>query len=82
MPLIRYIYGPDIREHGDKPLVVEDVTARHLTALRRAVLVDAAELAELPKAELSDLAEQVGVDVAKRDSKGHFVKAIAEATDQ
>jgi hypothetical protein len=82
MPLIRYIYGPDIREHGDQPVVVEDVTARHLSALRRAVLVDANELSELPKADLAEIADKVGAEVGKRDSKGHFVKAIAEATDQ
>jgi hypothetical protein len=82
MPLIRYVYGPDIREHGDQPVVVEDVTARHLTALRRAVLVDPAELADLPKAKLAEVADQVGAEVGKRDSKGQFVKAIAEATDQ
>jgi hypothetical protein len=82
MPLIRYIYGPDIREHGDQPVVVEDVTAKHLTALRRAVLVDTTELAELPKAKLAEVADQVGAEVSKRDSKGQFVKAIAEATDQ
>jgi hypothetical protein len=82
MPLVRYIYGPDIREHGDQPVVVEDVTAKHLTALRRAVLVDTAKLAELPKPALADLAQQVGAEVGKRDSKGQFVKAISEATEQ
>jgi hypothetical protein len=82
MPLIRYIYGPDIAAHGDQPVVVEDVTARHLIALRRAVVVNAAELAELPKAKLVEVAEQVSADVKSRDSKGHFVKAIAEATEQ
>jgi hypothetical protein len=81
VPLIRYIYAPDIREYGSQPLLVEDVTARHLAALRRASLVDPAELAELPKADLAEIAEQVGAEVGKRDSKGHFVKAIAEAAE-
>jgi hypothetical protein len=50
--------------------------------MRRAVLVDANELSELPKADLAEIADKVGAEVGKRDSKGHFVKAIAEATDQ
>lgn len=82
MPLIRYIHAPDIATHGDQPVAVEEVEVRTLTALRRAVLVDESELADLPKAQLAEVAEQVGADVRQRDSKGHFVKAIAEATEQ
>jgi hypothetical protein len=78
MPLIRFIHPPDVREHGEAPVVVEDVQARHLTEMRRAVLVAEDDLAELKKAELVDLAEQAGVDVPKRDPKGHFVKKLVE----
>jgi hypothetical protein len=81
MPLIRFIHPPDVRKHGEAPVVVEDVEARHLTALRRAVLVTEHDLAGLKKPELVQLADQVGVEVPKRDSKGHFVKAIAEAQE-
>lgn len=81
--LIRYIYGPDIRQFGDKPLMVEDVQARHLCdGVRRAVRVTEDDLAGMTKPELAQVAEQVDADVRKRDSKGHFVKAIAEATEQ
>jgi hypothetical protein len=78
MPLIRFIHAPDIREWGDKPVVVEDVQAKVLTEMRRAVLVTEDDLAELKKAELVDLADEAGVDVPKRDAKGHFVKALAD----
>jgi hypothetical protein len=81
MPLIRFIHPPDVREHGEAPVVVEDTQARHLTAMRRAVLVTEDDLADLKKDELVDLAEQAGVDVPKRDAKGHFVKAIVEAQE-
>jgi hypothetical protein len=49
--------------------------------MRRAVLVTEDDLAGLKKDELVDLAEQAGVDVPKRDAKGHFVKAIVEAQE-
>ena len=82
MPLIRYTYGPDIRQFGDKPLMVEDVEARVLVDdMRRAVRVSADELEELPKADLQEIAEQVDAPVRKRDSKGHFVRAITEAQE-
>lgn len=82
MPLIRYTYGPDVRVHGDAPILVEDVEARVLTEMRRAVLVTEDDLAELKKADLAELADEVGADVRRRDAKGHFVKAIAEAEGQ
>lgn len=82
MPLIRYIYGPDVREFGNQPVVVEEVQAKVLTAMRRAVRVGAADLEELPKPKLAEVAEQVSADVKARDSKGHFAKKIVEATEQ
>lgn len=82
MPLIRFIHPPDIREWGDKPVVVEDVQAKVLTEMRRAVLVTEDDLADLKKVELVDLAEEAGVDVPKRDAKGHFVKALTEDSGQ
>jgi hypothetical protein len=82
MALIRYIYGPDIREFGDKPVVVEEVEAKVLTAMRRATRVTESDLTELTKPELTQVAEQVDAPVRQRDPKGHFVKAIAEATEQ
>lgn len=78
MPVIRFIHPPDIREWGEGPVVVEDVQARHLTAMRRAVVLTEDELAELNKPQLVDLADEVGADVKARDSKGHFVKAVTE----
>lgn len=83
MPLIRYTYGPDVRRFGDKPIMVEDMEARVLVdSLRRAVRVSEAELEELKKADLREIAEQVGADVRPRDPKGQFVKKIAEADQQ
>lgn len=79
MPVIRFIHPPDVREWGEGPVAVEDVQARHLTAMRRAVVLTEDELSELKKPQLVDLADEVGVEVPKRDSKGHFVKAVAEA---
>lgn len=82
MPLIRYTYPRDVAEFGDKPILVEDLEARTLVdQLQRAVRVTEDDLAELKKPELVELAEQVGVDVRKRDGKGHFVKAITEAQE-
>lgn len=78
MPLIRYTYHRDIAKHGDGPVHAEDVEVRTLLADRRAVLVTEDDLAELKKAELVELADQAGVDVPKRDAKGHFVKALVE----
>ena len=83
MPLIRYTYGPDVRHFGDKPIMVEEMEARVLVdSLRRAVRVSEAELEELKKADLQEIAEQVGADVRPRDPKGHFVKKISEADAQ
>jgi uncharacterized protein YdbL (DUF1318 family) len=82
MPLIRYTYPPDVRRFGDQPVLVEDVEARVLCDdMRRAVRVTEDDLAELPKAKLAEVAEQVGADVKSRDSKGHFVKKITEAQE-
>lgn len=82
MPLIRYTYGPDVREYGDQPVLVEDVEARTLVDhLRRAVRVEPAELEELPKAQLVEIAEQVGAEVPKRSVKGQFVKGVSEALE-
>lgn len=78
MPLIRYTYGPDVKAHGDGPVLVEDVEAKVLTEMRRAVPVTEDDLAGLKKADLVELADQAGVDVPKRDAKGHFVKALTE----
>lgn len=79
MPFIRYTYGPDIAKFGDKPIRVEDVEVRVLTEMRRAVEVSPAELEELTKPELAEIADQVGAEVKSRDPKGQFVKKIAEA---
>jgi hypothetical protein len=76
--LVRFIYGPDIAERGSGPVLVEDVEARVLIADRRAELVDEGDLAEMPKAALVEVAEQVGADVHARDPKGQLVKVIAE----
>jgi hypothetical protein len=82
MPLIRYTYGPDVRVHGEAPVLVEDVEARVLCDdMRRAVRVSEDDLAELKKPELVELAEQVGAEVPKRGVKGQFVKAITEAQE-
>lgn len=83
MPLIRYTYPPDVRVHGDRPVLVEELQARVVCDdMRRAVRVGEDELAELKKDELVDLAEQVDVDVPKRNTKGQFVKKIVEAEGQ
>lgn len=80
MPLIRYIYGPDIAEHGAEPVEVYDVEARVLTADRRAVLVDAPEvLAEQTKAELRRHAQEVGIEVPARAPKAEIIEAIQDA---
>ena len=81
MPLIRWTHPKDVARHGDAPFHVLDWQARQLLADRRAESVDEAALSELTKPELAGVAEQVGADVRKRDSKGHFVKAIAEADE-
>lgn len=82
MPLIRYTYGPDVREFGDQPFLVSDMEAHVLCDdKRRAVRVSEDELHELKKDDLADLAEQVGADVPKRGPKGQFVRAISEAQE-
>ena len=80
--LIRYTYGPDVREYGDKPVLVEDVEAKTLVDhLQRAVRVSEDDLAALTKPELVELAEQVDVNVPKRGPKGQFISAITEAQE-
>jgi len=79
MPLIRWTYERDVRKHGDKPFHVSDLTAKWLLERRRVELVEPEALEELTKPELVEVAEDAGVKVSKRDAKGHFVKAIAEA---
>lgn len=82
MQLIRYTYPRDVTEFGDQPVLVEDLEARTLVdQLQRAVRVSPDDLAELPKAQLVEVAEQVGAEVPKRGLKGQFVKAIAEAQE-
>ena len=79
MPLIRAIYWRAVQDHGADPVSVSDVEARTLIEKRWAVAVTEDDLAEMKKAELVGLADEVGADVKPRDAKGHFVKAIAEA---
>jgi hypothetical protein len=81
VPLIRWTYERDVRKHGDKPFHVSDLTAKWLLERRRVELVEPDALVELTKPELAEVAEQAGVDVRKRDAKGHFIKAIAEAEE-
>ena len=82
MPLIRYTYEPDVRRFGDQPIHVEDVEARTLVDdMRRAVRVTEDELEQMRKDHLAEIAEKVGADVAKRNTKGQFVKAIVEAQE-
>jgi hypothetical protein len=76
MPFIRYIYGPDIARHGDKPILVEDVEVRQLTADRRAVAVSDEELAELSKPELVEAAEEARVEVSAKDTKAKIVEKL------
>lgn len=76
MPLVRFIHPPDIREHGDGPVAVEDVQARVLTEMRRAVLLTDDDLAELKKVELLEAAEDLHVDVSPSDTKAKIVEAI------
>lgn len=78
MPLIRCTYWRAEQEYGSEPVAVSDVVAATLLEKRWAVPVAVDELAELKKPQLVELAEQAGVDVPKRDAKGHFVKALVE----
>jgi hypothetical protein len=78
MPLIRCTYWRAVREYGSEPISVSDVEAHTLIEQRWAVPVTEDDLNSLNKAELVELADQAGVDVPKRDAKGHFVKALVE----
>lgn len=82
MPLIRYTYPPDVRLYGDQPIVVADVEARTLVDdMRRAVRVSEADLAELRKADLLEVAGTAGADVKKSDTKAAIAKTVAESED-
>jgi hypothetical protein len=76
MPLVRFIHPPDIRTYGDGPVAVEDVQARVLTEMRRAVLLTEDDLAELKKAELLEAAEDLHVEASPSDTKAKIVEAI------
>lgn len=76
MPVVRFIHPPDIREYGKGPVVVEDVQARVLTEMRRAVLLDESDLAELKKAELFEAAADLHVEASPADTKAKIVEAI------
>lgn len=80
MPLIRYTYGPDVREHGDQPVMVEELQARVLCDdMRRAVRVDTGELEQLRKADLLEVAGQAGVEVKRSAPKKQIAQAVAES---
>jgi hypothetical protein len=81
MPLIRCTYWRAVQEFGSEPVAVSDVEALTLIEKRWAVPVTEDDLAALKKSELMDLAEQAGVELPKRDAKGHFVKALSESSD-
>jgi hypothetical protein len=81
MPLIRCTYWRAVQEFGGDPVAVSDVEALTLIEKRWAVPVTEDDLAALKKSDLVDLADQAGIDVPKRDAKGHFVKALSESSD-
>jgi hypothetical protein len=81
MPLIRCTYWRAVQEFGSEPISVSNVEAETLIEKRWAVPVTEDDLTALKKSELVDLADQAGVDVPKRDAKGHFVKALSESSD-
>jgi magnesium-transporting ATPase (P-type) len=76
MPFVRFIHAPDIRIHGEAPVLVEDVEVRVLTADRRAVLVSDEELAELSKPKLVELADEADVPVSPKDTKAKIVEKL------
>lgn len=78
MPFLRYTYSRDIAAHGSEPFHASEMTARVLLEKRRVEVVDPGELT---KPQLAEAAERVGAKVRQRDSKGHFIKAIAEAEE-
>jgi hypothetical protein len=80
MPLIRYTYPPDVQVHGEAPVLVEELEARVVCDdMRRAVRVTQDELVDLKKADLVEVAEQVGADVSKSAPKAKIAKAVAES---
>lgn len=82
MPLIRYTHAPDVARHGSDPVHVEDVEARVLVDdMRRAERVDPADLEQLPKADLVEVAEQVGAEVSKSAPKKRIAQAVAESEE-
>jgi hypothetical protein len=78
MPFIRYTYGPDIARFGDQPVQVEDVEVRVLTEMRRAVEVGPDELAELPKADLQQMADDAGTEVPAKASRKQIVEKLTQ----
>jgi hypothetical protein len=78
VPFIRYTYGPDIARYGDGPIQVEDVEVRVLTEMRRAVEVAPDELAELPKADLQQMADDAGVEVPARAPRKQIVEKLTQ----
>jgi hypothetical protein len=78
VPLIRYIYGPDVREHGEQPVMVDEVQARVLTEMRRAVRVTVDDLSSLKKAELIEHAEAADIPVPPRATNAHLTDALSE----
>lgn len=78
MQLVRFTYGPDIAKHGESPVLVEDVEARVLTADRRAVRVTEDELAEMTKADLVEVAHDLGIEAKGR--KADIAAAVADTS--
>lgn len=78
MPFIRYTYGPDIAQYGDQPIQVEDVEVRVLTEMRRAEVVSPDELAELPKSDLQQLADEAGAEVPAKASRKQIVEKLTQ----
>jgi hypothetical protein len=78
MPVVRFIHPPDVRQYGDGPVVVEDVQARVLTEMRRAVLLTEDDLGELKKAELLEAADSLNVEASAGDTKAEIVEAITK----
>ncbi|MCW2901914.1 MAG: hypothetical protein JWO67_4179 [Streptosporangiaceae bacterium] len=80
MQFIRYTYGPDVRQFGDEPILVEDVQVATLVDdLRRAVRVTPDELPQMTKPQLLEHADALGVEVPSSALKADVVEAVAEA---
>lgn len=81
MPFVRYTYGPDIARYGDQPVQVEDVEVRVLAEMRRAEEVGPEELAQLRKADLQKLAEDVGTEVPAKASRRQIAEKLTSPED-